>query len=52
MTSANIIKKTVHDYQQRGLNQMESNRQEMQVLNTRVRLAQKEALQRFYSSVQ
>lgn len=31
---------------------MESNRLEMQMLNTRVRLAQKEALKRFYSSVQ
>jgi hypothetical protein len=44
MTSSNIIKKAISQYQQRILNQMESNRQEMQMLNTRVRLAQKEAL--------
>jgi hypothetical protein len=44
MTSSNIIKKAISQYQQRSLNQMESNRQEMQMLNTRVRLAQKEAL--------
>lgn len=52
MTNSNIIKKAISHYQQRSLNQMESNRQELQMLNTRVRLAQKEALQRFYSSVQ
>ena len=31
---------------------MENNLQEMELVNTRVRMAQKEALQRFYSSVQ